>query len=188
MKVEPHRWYSSLMVHPRKVRETCNRTKIVSQWRSSSGKSIMSPMVIAAIVYISSVGSRNPGFQTARNALAGATSSDSDRVVTSDGGRGRGCAVASSSFPRLGAHRRRRFVGGKRILGPRYSGGVRDEGSGQDYVAGARTLVRLRPAASFSQMAVAMGSSLRSMMTAISPNISYVHPAESQSTLSIKST
>jgi hypothetical protein len=38
-------------------------------------------MVIAAIVYISSVGRRNAGFQTARDALGGATSLDSDGVV-----------------------------------------------------------------------------------------------------------
>ena len=54
MNVSPQRWRSSLMVHPRKARETCRRVIIASHLRILLGKSIMSPMyspmAIAAIV------------------------------------------------------------------------------------------------------------------------------------------
>src|SRR6266850_4741120 len=62
----------------------------------------------------------------------------SRRTGRCDRDRRRGCVAASGSFPRLDAHSRRRFVRDEGILGPGYSGGVRDESS--DYVAGARNV------------------------------------------------
>ena len=44
MNVSPHRWYSSLMVHPRKEREMCRNVMMASHFRILLGKSIMSLM------------------------------------------------------------------------------------------------------------------------------------------------
>ena len=44
MNVSPHRWYSSLMVDPRKARETCKNVIMASHFRILFGRSIMSPM------------------------------------------------------------------------------------------------------------------------------------------------
>ena len=44
MNVSPHRWYSNLMVHPLKARETCRNVIMASHFRILLGKRIMSPM------------------------------------------------------------------------------------------------------------------------------------------------
>jgi len=44
MKVSPHRWYSNLIVHPRKARETCRNVIMASHFRILLGRRIMSPM------------------------------------------------------------------------------------------------------------------------------------------------